>query len=485
MIIVLVILGLIIFLNIQGLFQFLQRDAEEKLIMNFIYGQTNSYISIYSKNLEYKIHQGMYSIQNINTLFQLIQRTNISFSRNSEKCLQEEYFQNSIINYCQYCYGNFNCSKQIQNQYLQDFRKLSNLLTTTIPYQIELNIYFTSISSDCYFSTCPGSNFTGYVPSSRKWFQNHLDSMNSSQFIISEPYANFLGGVYISGTTTIYDQNNSAIGIGAIDLNFSSFYQFSYDDLDLLVIDKTGRILIGSYYTVQTTDVYFLQNQSIFGFNETDVKQIMQQNQTQENCQLNIPNTICLINKNTNELWYIRQKQVTNDYFIILKFNSQAYSNYINLLKNMIHDMYQQLLGQLIIGILFTAFISLCIHLISFLLLQKPIDKLVNSFNKYLLQGKQINSILFSDGSQDQLDRLSDAFLRLTNQSKFNQNDRQNTIKQQLQESNYPINYYVNSKIMNTQNRISIKIFETQKQKHKLVQQFFDLYRQKNYKLDN
>ncbi|CAD8111238.1 unnamed protein product [Paramecium sonneborni] len=356
MIIVLNILGLIIFLNIQGVFQFFQKDAEEKLIMNFIYGQTNSYIQIYQNNLQYKITQGMNSIQNINTLYQLIQRTNINFQRNQEKCLQEDYIQNSIINYCQYCYGNFDCSKEIlkKNQYLEEFQKLSNLLSTTLAYQIELNIYFTSISSDCYFSTCPGSNFTGYVPSSRKWFQNHLELMNSYNFIISEPYANFLGGLYISGTTSIYDQNENIIGIGAIDLNFSSFYQFNYDDLDLLVIDKTGRILISHYYTPQTTEVYFLQNESIFGFNQTDVDQIIKQNQSQENCQLDIPNTICLINKKQNELWYIRQKRVTNEYYILLKFNSQAYINYITLLKNMINEMYQQLLKQLILGLLLT-----------------------------------------------------------------------------------------------------------------------------------
>ncbi|CAD8183365.1 unnamed protein product [Paramecium octaurelia] len=487
MIIVLVILSLLIYLNISGLFKFLTKDAEEKLIMNFIYGQTSSYIQIYSKNLEYKIMQGMNSIQNINTLFELVQRNNMNFSQNSEKCLQDDYFQNSIINYCQYCYGNFDCSKniQMQNQYGNDFRKLSNILTTTIAFQIELNLYFTSISSDCYFSTCPGSNFTNFVPSSRKWFQNHLDQINSSQFVISEPYVNFLGGVYISGTTSIYDQNKNAVGIGAIDLNFSAFYQFSYEDIDLLVIDKQGRVLISSYYAAQTKDVISLQNESIFGFNETDVKQIISQNQTQENCQLNIPNTICMINKNTNELWYIRSKKITNEYFILLKFNSSAYSNYISLLKNMIEDMQQLLIGQFIIGIVFTTFISLCIHLISFLLLQKPIDRLINSFNKYLLWGKKINFNLFSDGSQDQLDKLSDAFLRLTNHSKSNQRNKQNTIKQYLQESQYPINYYVNSKIMNTQNRISLEIFENQIQKQKLVQQFFDLYRQQICKLES
>ncbi|CAK86767.1 unnamed protein product (macronuclear) [Paramecium tetraurelia] len=456
--------------------------------MNFIYGSTSSYIEIYSKNLEYKIRQGMNSIENINTFFELIQRTNMTFSQNSEKCLQDYYFKNSIINYCQYCYGNFDCSKniQMQNQYGKDFRKLSNILTTTIAFQNELNIYFTSISSDCYFSTCPGSNFTNFVPSSRKWFQNHLDQINSSQFVISEPYVNFLGGVYISGTTSIYDQNKSVIGIGAIDLNFSQFYQFNYEDIDLLVIDNQGRILISSYYyKTQTKDVLSLQNESIFGFNQTDVNQIISQNQTQENCLLNIPNTICIINKNTNELWYIRSKNITDEYIILLKFNSQAYSNYISLLKNMIEEMFQSLIGHLIIGIVFTTFISLCIHLISFLLLQKPIDRLINSFNKYLLWGKQINFNLFCDGSQDQLDRLSDAFLRLINQSKSNQRNKQNTIKQYLQESQYPINYYVNSKIMNTKNRTSLESFENQIQKQKLVQQFFDLYRQQICKIEN
>lgn len=34
----------------------------------------------------------------------------------------------------------------------------------------------------------------------------------------------------------------------------------------MLAIDKKGRILLSKFYTINTSEVYYLSNKSIFGF---------------------------------------------------------------------------------------------------------------------------------------------------------------------------------------------------------------------------
>lgn len=47
--------------------------------------------------------------------------------------------------------------------------------------------------------------------------------MNKSEYIISDPYVNIFGGVYLTGTKTLCIDGKKT-GIIAIDLNFSNIY---------------------------------------------------------------------------------------------------------------------------------------------------------------------------------------------------------------------------------------------------------------------
>ncbi|CAD8084193.1 unnamed protein product [Paramecium primaurelia] len=486
MIVSVTILGLCLFLNFEGIFQALQNDAEKKFIMNFIYRQTNSQLNAYTRNLENRIRQGIYAINDINLLNQQIYNTSMTFVQNSDRCLQESYLNESFVLKCQYCYGIFDCSNQIHNpeQYSQEFLQLSNLLTSLIPMQIQQDMYFTSISKDCYFSTYPGQPFGDYVPSSRRWFQNHMANINKSEYIISEPYTNYFGGVYISGTTNLYNgANNERIGIIVVDLNFSDIHQFMEDDQQMLAMDSNGRILISKLYTVNTSEVYYLYNQTIFGFDQQDVNLILNhdiQQQKEQICEIQIPQTICIENKNTGVLWYFRVKKVTGDYYVLSMFNSSAYSNYYQTLRITLSKIYTEIVTDFIFGLLSIILSCFCIYLGCFVILQKPIDKLINSFNKYLLYGKQLSYLMLKIDHHDQLDKLSQAFIRVMTRSMSNKDNRKRIVDKYMSESKYPINFYVNSKIMNAQTKLLLYNLEMSSSRQKNIDQFFQQYRQEN-----
>ncbi|CAD8101009.1 unnamed protein product [Paramecium sonneborni] len=485
MIVSVTILGMCLFLYFEGMFSALQNEAEKKFMMNFIYRQTNSQLNAYTRNLEYRIRQGISAISHINLLNQQIYLTNMSFVQNSERCLQDWYQNGSFVLKCQYCYGIFDCSNEIKNpeQYRKELLQLSNLLTSLIPIQIGLDMYFTSITKECYFSTYPGQAFGNYKPSQRPWFQNHIAKRNESEYIISEPYANYFGGVYISGTTNLYDgKNKEKIGIIGIDLNFSDIHQLMQDDQQMLAIDKKGRILLSKFYTINTSEVYYLSNKSIFGFDQSDVNLILNQyiQQTNQKCEIQIPQTICIENKNTGILWYFRAMRMTGDYYTLSMFNQQAYSNYFQTFSSTLSTIYTEIITHFLFG-LFTIIIScFFIYFGCFLMLQKPIDKMINCFNRYLLNGKQISYLMLQINQFDQLDKLSQAFIRLMTRSMSNKDNRKRIIDQHMSESKYPINYYVNSKIMNTDTKLLLKNSEMNTQRNQMIDKFFQLYRLEN-----
>ncbi|CAK87337.1 unnamed protein product (macronuclear) [Paramecium tetraurelia] len=425
MIVSVTILGLCLFLNFEGIFQALSNDAEKKFIMNFIYRQTNSQLNAYTRNLENRIRQGIYAINDINLLNQQIYNTSMTFAQNSDRCLQESYLNGSFVLKCQYCYGVFDCSNQVHTpeQYSQEFLQLSNLLTSLIPMQIQLDMYFTSISKDCYFSTYPGQPFGDYVPSSRSWFQNHM--ANNLILIILEV------STYLVRLTWIV----------VVDLNFSDIHQFMEEDQQMLAMDSKGRILI---------KVYYLYNQSIFGFDQSDVNLILNHSsgQNEQACEIQIPQTICIENKNTGVLWYFRVKRMTGDYYVLSMFNQSAYSNYFSTLRTTLSKIYAEIVTEFVLGLLSIILSCFCIYIGCFVILQKPIDKLINSFNKYLLYVDH----------HDQLDKLSQAFIRIMTRSMSNKENRKRTVDQYMSQSQYPINFYVNSKIMNAQTKLLLQV---------------------------
>ena len=58
-----------------------------------------------------------------------------------------------------------------------------------------------------------------------------MTKRNESEYVISEPYADYFGGVYITGTTDLNNgANNQRIGIIGVDLDFSDIHQMMQDD---------------------------------------------------------------------------------------------------------------------------------------------------------------------------------------------------------------------------------------------------------------
>lgn len=75
-------------------------------------------------------------------------------------------------------------------------------------------------------------------------------------------------------TTNLLDKANGVMGIivKGIDLDYKALSKFSSNDTDILIIDKSGKVLLSNLYNIKSQPIYYLNESEFSGFNNSDIE---------------------------------------------------------------------------------------------------------------------------------------------------------------------------------------------------------------------
>lgn len=109
---------------------------------------------------------------------------------------------------------------------------------------LDLDLLFSTVGDQMYFSIWPGDPFPGYKPHRRIWYTNHLDQIelgNQNATYFSDPYILWTWFLFmITQTRNMTGINGSLDGVLGSDLNFSLFSTFKLlpSNLKISLIDE-------------------------------------------------------------------------------------------------------------------------------------------------------------------------------------------------------------------------------------------------------
>ncbi|CAD8081827.1 unnamed protein product [Paramecium sonneborni] len=404
------------------------------------------------------------SLNAINLLYLVAQDKELKFLQNLDIC--QSFAKNSELmekirkSYC-FCYG---IAGDFNYEY-NDKLRLSNILAITSTIQSNYSqLYYSSNTDDQFYSFKPCQNVeSAWIPKQRPWYIQH--NQTNLQIQYTSAYIDYEGGVCITQTKSLINQQNHSIGIIANDITTAELSILNQNQIaDILLIDLKGEILLSNHYVTGQEIVDYFQNVSKTGFNESDFEILLkyQQNGSYNNlCQIPINNTFCLFDKLKQKLFYFKLGLIMNNkYIVVAKFDPFLYSSAMDSLLEEINSKNQQIVTLLI----FIIIIALCIFFISFLIttlvLQRPIEQLMYYSNQQNKQGKNLLADIPKIKIGNDIGELNLAFFNLLNQQNRNKKDSQEQNKQlfsgtnQYQENVDCIYLNINDKLL--QNLINL-----------------------------
>ncbi|CAK70015.1 unnamed protein product (macronuclear) [Paramecium tetraurelia] len=385
--------------------------------------QSSIYQSLFIEQLKNGFFSGEQSINSINDLYQYAVELDVSFQENLDDCSVfdengSETLQQIGNSFC-FCFGEPIQSAQ-QEQY-HDKLVLSNFLSQTASMQrSHYQLYYAATSDDQFYSIDPCQPIPKeWIPKERPWYTSHNQSSRSLQ--ITDMYLEIDIGVCFTQTKSLFNKENHPIAIMANDLTMNQFTQ--YDQIlpvKFMLIDLTGQILLNHIYLEEQKEIYYFQNVSKTGFNESDFENLLHflnGEIYEDQCPISIDNTFCLFNKQEQKIKFISLFSLTKlSYVLISEFDPDLYIEDINILVLEIENK-KRLSLVIFFGVIgFSISLFFVSFLINTLILQQPLQNLLYHTNLLQKNTKSIKQKKINFSDSNTIGRLNLAFQSLLNQ---------------------------------------------------------------------
>ncbi|CAD8161300.1 unnamed protein product [Paramecium pentaurelia] len=414
-------------------------DSQQVLTQKEMNRISENYLFQFIQQINNGFFQRSQSLNAINSLYFVAQDKNLKFQQNLDIC--QTFTSNSELmsqierSFC-FCYG------LAGNSLLQydDKLRLSNILSITSTIQSNYTqLYYSSNTDDQFYTFKPCQNVpSAWIPKQRPWYQQHNQSNLEIQY--TSAYIDYGGGVCLTQTKSLTNEQNLSIGIIANDITMAQFSSFTYNQIaEFLLIDFKGQILLSNHYEKGQEIVDYFQNVTKTGFNETDFAILLNYQQNvlyTDLCQIHINNTFCLYDKLKQKLFYFKLGLIMNNkYIVVAKFDPFLYSSVMNSLLEEINQKNQQM-ATLIIGMIILAFFIFFISfIITTIVLQRPIEQLMYYSNLQNKSGKFLKTSFPKIDIGTNIGELNLAFFNLLNQQRSNKKDCLELNKQQSQDT--------------------------------------------------
>ncbi|CAD8081837.1 unnamed protein product [Paramecium sonneborni] len=451
----------------------LASDSEQVLTQKEMNRISENYLYEFIQQINFEFLQRSQSLNAMNSLYLVAQDKKLKFLQDLDICQSfgktSELLEKIRKSYC-FCYG---IAGDFNFEY-NDKLRLSNILaiTSTIISNYT-QLYYSSNTDDQFYSFKPCQYVPSvWIPKLRPWYIQHNQSNLQIQY--TSAYIGYVGGVCITQTKSLINQQNLTIGIIANDITMAQLPILNQNQIaDILLIDFKGEILLSNHYEKKQKIVDYFQNVSKTGFNESDFEILLQYQQKasyKDLCQIPINNTFCLFDKLRQKLFYFKLYLIMNNkYIVVAKFDPFLYSDAMNSLLEEINSKNEQMVTLLIFIIILALFIFCISFLITTLVLQRPIEQLMYYSNQLNKQGKNLQRSIPKIKIGTSIDELNLAFFNLLHQQNRNKKNQQNRNKQFFSETcNYLKNldkqyFHINKEVFQNLRNLKYPVFNQSK----------------------
>ncbi|CAD8084887.1 unnamed protein product [Paramecium sonneborni] len=392
-------------------------------------------------------------------LYQFIQSIELEYIQQPLNCLNYDDKMDKYQYEQTFCFGFFGDKLYPLTNKDQLAMNYSSFLTQTLPIMdMDLDLLFSTIGDQMYFSIWPGDPFPNYKPHRRIWYTNHLKQIEDKNYNLtyfSDPYIVWTWFLFmVTQTRNMTNINGQLDGVLGSDLNFSLFntLQQKQENVTFSIIDQKGQFLLSQFNISEDAYIYDTDKS---GFNLDDFEQInnsLHKNSFINNCskieQLFNNERLCRYNTvaNTEELIVAKFLYPTDLILLIqvdLLEKEKELLNQLSQIKNNFQDFFRM---YVLIGIT-TALLSMLLSSLVIYVTLSPITNLIlytsqQITKEYDLMQQQINQKVHlkqSKYSLKTIQELHEAFRKM-NIKLFNHKEgRKNITCQELEQIQFPL----------------------------------------------
>ncbi|CAD8175231.1 unnamed protein product [Paramecium pentaurelia] len=343
-------------------------------------------------------------------------QSEVRFKNPFDSCFSSNDYINSIYieqvqKMCYSIYGNI----ELEDAFTQNpsIQLLYNGLRLLDQFGLELNKFYPDFIQ---FVDITDINFNGlypfgfYIPNynlqNRPWYVEHLQKtqMEPNQFyFFTDVYKMIVGdfNYYFSITQSLFDQNKQFIGILKLMLSIDDL-NFNNVKSNIMLINKYGQVIYNEMemQQINKTQVYYIYNETITGFNNSDWKII--ENKAIFNTKIQFENDddlskcIILYNKFYKSYVHLRSEKFINENFTLI-----IYTNITS--KKILEEQFQEAYLEsetwilsaactiLLIGALLFSISTCIINIIC-----QPLIEINHKISNHVLSvGNNINQMIF------------------------------------------------------------------------------------------
>ncbi|CAD8085883.1 unnamed protein product [Paramecium sonneborni] len=340
----------------------------------------------------------------------------IKFTNQVDRCLTlDEYLDDIYIEQkqkmCYLIYGNIKLDDALQQS--SDIYQLYNGLRLLENFGLEFNLFypdfiqFVDISNISFNSLYPfGYQVPNYDLHNRPWYVDHIKKVQSDpsqQYFFTDVYKMITGdyNYYFSITQSLFNQNKNFFGILKVMLSVND-QNLQNVKSNIILINQFGQVIYNGMETqkINNSQTFYVYNETITGFNESDWKQMEDDSMYHSNLKLKNQNQFskCLIlyNKYYKSYVHLRSEKFEKENFTLIIFTNIT-SKLI--LKDKFEKAYLESESQILIAafsILFLGALSISISICYINMICLPLIEINRKISTHVLSvGNNVNEMIF------------------------------------------------------------------------------------------
>ncbi|CAD8177159.1 unnamed protein product [Paramecium pentaurelia] len=408
---VLVLAGAATYVELR-IFYYISTHSSETMISKLDIKQINQATTLVSHYIKQKHQRRINLIEHLSSFLITYQIQSPKFTKvkqmesciNSELLIIPQYFYQTP-KFCYQLHGVHDLITLPQNN--QNISLLYDSLGLMNEYDLLFSIessYFIQVvdNSDYKFDIVYpiGMLINGYDPKTRPWYVNHIKQMevhSNELYFYSEVYKVFIEqfDYQFSITHSLFNSKKQFIGIAKTMLTTND-PSFEYVLYNIILINYAGQVLYNGMEMWQNlTDIFYVFNETITGFNQTDWYKI-EQHAINRLSRDNSNQILILYNKYHKKFVHVQCEKFQKENFTLIIFTNVSS---INIMEKQFQEIEQSfifwyfLAASIIISI---CSLTITISLIVINSICQPLIKLTNQVSLHVLQlGNNINQQIF------------------------------------------------------------------------------------------
>ncbi|CAD8077550.1 unnamed protein product [Paramecium primaurelia] len=429
------VLVFLIVMSSQMINKFMMDDIIEKLTKEIEIKTNLKQINIQSQFIKYQAHHPLeYGFKFLECFNKLNQLTLIDQTTSIHlliECPKDEESFNIYQKMPQFCYkltkSNTITSDKILINHIIGYQALLNSLFLPISLSdFQKTMFFTFISDEEYFAILPPKMIpTIYLPSARPWYQEQIQKVEQTQqndvITISSIYQNFETQKYeFTITKGLTDKEQNLNGIFGIDQTLEHYKELLlYDDLNIILVDLEGRMLLSNLIIEQNIDLSkdkkYIYESDTTGFDENDWKQIVneanQQGQGIIECNDNGVKQFCRYNTFFKQDLIIIVINISSQFYLLV-FQSLAHITTNVTKAKELQDQIMSEITQFLYYCVIVAVILLLLSIIIIPIFFRPLRNIQNMINTQMISKFTIHYdyLFYSNRKKNKLAFFQESF---------------------------------------------------------------------------